>query len=284
MDTSQTKIVLLGTGNPNPDPHHSGPSLAIVVNDKAYIVDFGPGLVRQAAQLTPQYGGYIAALDAKNLKRGFLTHLHSDHTVGYPDLILTPWVMERNEPLEVYGPPGTKLLTTHILRAYQADIHYRLYGLETANDNGWRVNVHEIQDGIIYNDKNVTVEAFSVVHGTWPDAFGFRFHTPDKSIVISGDTTPCENIRIFSQDADILIHEAYYQFAFNHMDPTWRNYHASHHTSTYQLANLAEKSQPGLLVLYHVLFWGATKQEILDEINEVYHGSTIIGEDLLIID
>ena len=104
MDKSRTKIIFLGTGTPNPDPEHLGASLVILVDEKPYLVDFGAGLVRQAARLTPRYGGAYPALEARNLKTAFLTHLHSDHPVGYPDLILTPWVMERDAPLEVYGP------------------------------------------------------------------------------------------------------------------------------------------------------------------------------------
>ena len=107
-DSGMTKLVLLGTGNPNPSPDQSGCALAIVVNDVPYVVDFGPGLIRRAAALSPRYGGNIEGLDVKHIKRAFLTHLHSDHTTGYPDLILTPWVMGRDEPLEVYGPSGTR--------------------------------------------------------------------------------------------------------------------------------------------------------------------------------
>ena len=183
-DSKITKVILLGTGNPNPDPKHSGCSVAIVVNETPYIIDFGPGVVRQAAAMSPGYGGPIAALSVRNIKRAFLTHLHSDHTVGYPDLIFTPWVMGRDEPLEVYGPEGIVKMTEHILKAYQADIQYRLYGLEPANNLGWRVNAHEIKEGIFYQDENVKVEAFLVKHGSWPNAYGFRFTTPDKIIVI----------------------------------------------------------------------------------------------------
>ncbi|MFC1997516.1 MBL fold metallo-hydrolase, partial [Chloroflexota bacterium] len=152
MSQPNTKVVLLGTGNPNPDPNHSGPSLAIIVGENPYIIDCGPGLIRQAASLTPRYGGNISALDLKNIKRTFITHLHSDHTIGYPDLILTPWVMGRDEPLEVYGPEGTKKLTRYILKAYKDDIEHRLNGLEPASRNGWRVNAHEITEGLIYSD------------------------------------------------------------------------------------------------------------------------------------
>ena len=279
-----TKVILLGTGNPNPDPKHNGCSLIVLVDDTPYIVDFGAGLVRQAAALTSQYGGKLKDLKIKDLSTAFLTHMHSDHTIGYPDLILTPWIMGRDKPLEVYGPDGIAEMTEHILMAYQDDIKYRVYGLEPTNNEGWRVNAHEIKEGQIYEDANISVEAFLVEHGTMPNAYGFRFTTPDKVIVISGDTVPCENIVKYGQGADILIHEVYSKRGFDRKDDLWKSYHASHHTSTYELAEIANKTKPRLLVLYHVLFWGSTNEEILEEIAEKYGGKVIIGEDLDIIE
>src|SRR5215211_1762959 len=120
---SKTQIVILGTGTPNADPDRSGPSVAIIVNDTPYIVDFGPGVVRRAAAA---HRRGIKALAMPKLTRAFVTHLHSDHTVGYPDLIFTPWVLERETPLEVYGPRGLKAMTDHILKAYREDIRIRL--------------------------------------------------------------------------------------------------------------------------------------------------------------
>jgi ribonuclease BN (tRNA processing enzyme) len=114
-DSDITKVVMLGTGTPVPSPSQSGCSVAIVVNNTPYIVDFGPGLIRKAAAMSPRYGGNIKGLNVKNIKHAFLTHLHSDHTTGYPDLILTPWVQGRNEPLEIYGPEGINEMTSHIL-------------------------------------------------------------------------------------------------------------------------------------------------------------------------
>jgi ribonuclease BN (tRNA processing enzyme) len=284
MHKTNNRVVLLGTGNPNPDPIHSGPSAAIIVDRRAYIVDFGAGLVRQGAALTPRYGGDIEALDAKNLNTAFLTHLHSDHTIVYPDLILTPWVMGRDEPLEVYGPAGLTGMTEDILKAYQEDIKYRLYGSEPTNNQGWRVNAHEIGEGVVYQDQNVEVEAFLVKHGSWPNAFGFRFTTPDKVIVISGDTAPCENIKKFSQGADILIHEVYSQQAFERQDNLWKRYHSNHHTSTRELAEMAKETKPDLLVLYHTLYWGSSKQDLLNEIGEIYEGKVVVGADLQVIE
>ncbi|MFC2107400.1 MBL fold metallo-hydrolase [Bacteroidota bacterium] len=280
-DSEITKVAMLGSGNPNPSPFQSGCSLAIIVNDVPYIIDFGPGLVRKAAALSPRYGGNIKGLDTKNIKRAFLTHLHSDHTTGYADLILTPWVMGRNEPLEVYGPEGINAMTENILQAYNADIHYRIKGSEPANDLGWRVNSHEFtEEGIIYQDSNVKIEAFPVEHGEWPNAWGFRFTTPDKVIVISGDTKPTEKVLEYAKDADILIHEVYYKKGYDTKPQLWKDYHAEHHTSTYEVAEIANNTKPQLLVLYHILYWGGTDEDLLQEISETYDGKVIVGKDL----
>jgi len=283
MHSPKTQVILLGTGNPNPDPKHQGPSILILVDNTPYIVDFGAGLVRQVATLVLEYGGSIAELDVRNLNTAFLTHLHSDHTVGYPDLILTPWVMGRETPLEVYGPHGIAEMTDHLLKAYRDDINYRVYGLEPANDVGWRVKPHEIDEGVIYEDSLIKVEAFLVRHGSWPNAYGFRFTTPDKMIVISGDTKPCKKIIEYSRGVDILVHEVYYQNAFERMDKVWQQYHKEHHTSTLELARIASQTQPGLLILYHTLFWGASEADILAEIAQGYGGEVIVGKDLQVI-
>lgn len=276
-----TKLVILGSGNPNPSPFQSGCSVAIVVFNTPYIVDFGPGLIRKAAAMSPAYGGNISGLQVKNIKRAFLTHLHSDHTTGYPDLILTPWVMGRDEPLEVYGPEGINNMTENILKAYQEDIRYRLYGSEPANNQGWRVNSHEfMNEGVIYRDENVKVEAFPVPHGSWPNSWGFRFTTPDRVIVISGDTRPSEKIIEYARGADILVHEVYSKKGFDAKNESWKEYHADNHTSTLELGTIAGKTNPGLIVLYHILYWGANDQELLDEIATTYKGKVVVGRDL----
>jgi ribonuclease BN (tRNA processing enzyme) len=276
-----TKLVILGSGNPNPSPFQSGCSLAVIVLDTPYIIDFGPGLIRKAAALSPTFGGKLKGLEVKNIKRAFLTHLHSDHTTGYPDLILTPWVIGRNEPLEVYGPEGIHEMTSHILKAYEEDIRYRIYGSEPANNQGWRVNCHEIlKEGVVYKDSNLTVEAFPVLHGKWPNAWGFRITTPDKIIVISGDTAPTEKITEYAKGADILVHEVYSKKGFDTKNEIWQKYHSEHHTSTYELGEMAAKANPGLIVLYHILSWGSSDQELLDEIATKYKGKVIVGKDL----
>ncbi len=279
--SDRTKVVLLGTGTPNAYPERSGPAVAIVVDDQSYIVDAGPGVVRRAAALSPQYGdGDIEALDPKNLRRVFLTHLHSDHTVGLPDLILTAWTLERDVPLELFGPKGTADMAKYLLKAYDADIKYRLYGLEPANKDGWRVNAHEIGEGVVYEDDLVTVEAIPVTHGTWPEAFGYRFTTPDRVVVISGDAAPSEALEAYARGADILVHEVYSVEGFKRRDPYWQRYHSTNHTSAHELGELAERTKPQLLVLYHVLFWGASEETLLEEVREKYSGEVVLASDL----
>ena len=281
-EETQTQLILLGTGTPNADPERSGPSLAIVVGSNSYIVDFGPGVVRRASALSKQWGGKIEALNANNLKLAFLTHLHSDHTAGYADLILTPWVLGRNIPLEVYGPKGLTQMTKDLLEAYRSDISYRLDGLEPANALGWQVNTHEITEGVVFQDDLIEVTAFKINHGSWDNAFGYRFVTPDKTIVISGDTRPSQNLIRYSEGADILVHEVYSQAGFDKKTEVWKKYHASHHTSTFELGEIAKKTKPGLLVLHHILFWDATEEELLDEISQTYDGLVSVGSDMMI--
>ena len=169
-----TKIILLGTGTPNADPNRSGPSVAIIVNEFPYIIDFGPGIVRRAS---------AAGLKMSKLTKAFLTHLHSDHTVGLSDLIFSPWVLGRDNPLEIYVPRGIKAMADHISLAYQADIKERIDGLEPANLEGYKLKIYEFETGLFFSDSNISVEAFPVKHGLWK-AYGLKFYTPDKVIVI----------------------------------------------------------------------------------------------------
>lgn len=268
-----TSVILLGTGTPNIDPSRSGPSVVVKVDGAPYLVDFGPGVVRRAIE---------AGLKSYQLTHGFLTHLHSDHTVGYPDLILTPAVDGRTSTLVVYGPTGLKSMTTHILAAYEEDIRERLQGLEPASPESYVVECHEIDNdepGIIFQDARVSVEAIPVVHGSWP-AYGYKFTSADRTIVISGDTAPTPLLVEKAQDCDVLVHEVYSEVALNDRSDDWRRYHSSVHTSSYELAEIASQARPKLLVLYHQLFWSRSDSELLQEINSRYDGKVVSGNDL----
>jgi ribonuclease BN (tRNA processing enzyme) len=277
VEKTQTKVVLLGTGTPRPYPDRSGPATAIIVGERAYLVDFGPGVVRRAATAaekgTPQ-------LESTNLKIAFLTHLHSDHTAGYPDLVLTPWVMGRTE-LDVYGPEGLEEMTKHVLEAWRRDIEIRTTGLEQRHP--LVVRAHDVKAGVVYQDERVKVTAFRVPHGQWPEAFGYRFDTPGKSIVISGDTSPSEEIVAHCQPCDVLVHEVYSPESVLSM-PDYKTYRAKYHTSTSELAEIANRTKPGILVIYHTAGRGPhgpiPEDQLLREIQKTYHGKVVIGHDL----
>jgi len=266
----ETRVILLGTGTPNIDPDRSGPSVAIVVGKSTYIVDFGPGVVRRAI---------AAGIKSTSLTRAFLTHLHSDHTIGYPDLIFTPAVVGRNEPLEVYGPKGLGDMTQHIQEAYKEDVRERFDGLEPSIKSGYTVNAHEIREGTIYQDGHVEVEAFRVDHGSL-EAYGFKFITSDKTIVVSGDSRPSSNLIKNAIGCDILIHEVYSAEGLKERPEEWIKYHSSVHTSTYELAEIANKTKPALLVLYHQLIWKRNEEQLLAEISDKYKGKLVSGKDL----
>jgi ribonuclease BN (tRNA processing enzyme) len=287
--TSRTQVVLLGTGTPPADPDRSGPATAIVVNGTPYLVDFGAGVVRRAKAAVADRG--ITALEPTNLRVVFVTHLHSDHTVGYPDLIFTPWVLGRRVPLEVYGPTGIKDMTTHILDAYRADYESRskqyeekLYSVGTFPE-GRKVNAHEITAGVVYKDANVKVTAFRTKHTM--ESYGYRFDTSDRSIVISGDTNPTQATIDACNGCDILIHEVLTQ-EWLAKRPDFQNYAERYHTTTAQLAELARQAKPRLLILYHAsIAWRpvvdsqrSRPEELLREMMMHYSGHVVVGRDL----
>jgi ribonuclease BN (tRNA processing enzyme) len=271
-------VVFLGTGTPRPDPNRQGPSLAIVANGKAYIVDAGTGVVRQAAAA---YQRGIKALWANELDIAFLTHLHSDHTLGLPDLILTPWVMHRTVPLQLYGPAGTKAMADNIEKAYAEDIQVRIDGLEHQTTTGHQVVVHEIQPGVVYQDTNVKVTAFAVAHGSWKEALGYRFDANGKSIVISGDTRPVDSVVEACNGCDLLVHEAY---SGTPGDADNAAYFSSFHTSAQQLGEIAAKAKPKLLIIWHYMPLGNTDQtKMMEEIRQAFHGAIVVANDLDVI-
>jgi ribonuclease BN (tRNA processing enzyme) len=273
-----TQVVLLGTGTPSADPERSGPATAVVVDETPYLVDFGAGVVRRAAGAVAKG---VSGLRPGNLQVAFVTHLHADHTMGYADLIITPFIAGRNAPLQVYGPRGLAQMTEHVLAAYRVDLDNRMA------ERGQKyvfVEAHEIQPGVVYRDAKVTVTAFSVPHGDLV-AYGYRFQTPDRAIVISGDTSPSDNIVTACNGCDVLVHEHYSAASFARVEPRWQSYRLRHHTSTRQLAELATKARPGLLILYHRSNPGAggasaPESEVIQEMNELYKGRWVSGRDL----
>ena len=279
----ETKLIVLGSGTPNPDPERAGSAYAVVVNETPYLIDFGPGVIRRAASLSPPWGGEIEAMTVKNFEHAFLTHIHSDHSTGLADLLLTPWIMGRDKKLNLYGPIGLEQMASSNLEAFEDDISYRIYGTQPSNKIGYKFNFHLLAEGLIYEDENISVEAFKVPHGSFKDAYGFRFTSEDKVIVFSGDTGPSKTLEKFAIGADILVHEVYSYEGFLKKTKDWQIYHKGHHTSTLEVGEIASRAKPKLLLLSHILFWGSTEKDILEEVKTVYTGDVRIAEDLMII-
>ena len=280
------EIVFLGTGTPAPNADRQGPSLAIVANGKAYLVDSGSGVVRQA---NSAFLRGIPALRPAELDIAFLTHLHSDHTLGLPDLIFTPWIAERTKPLRLYGPEGTKEMAAHILEAFKADIQVRTTGLESGNTTGYKVDARDVQPGNIYQDGNVSVKAFLVKHGSWKEALGYRFDAAGKSIVVSGDTSPAESVVEACAGCDALIHEVYSGRGQNPNKLSmpveqWMKYESQFHTSAPELGEIAAKAKARMLILTHwTLLGNAKEDDMVREIRQKYSGPIVIARDLDVI-
>jgi ribonuclease Z len=275
-DSDSTVVVLLGTGFPRPDPHHQGPATAVMVGKRTFLFDAGPGVERQMAAAHLPIDGPTAL---------FITHLHTDHTLGYPDLIFTSWVMGRRQPLQAYGPPGLQAMTDHLAQAYAEDIRIRTEGLEHETPGGWKVDVHETQGGLVYDSGGVKITAFRVEHGSWKVALGYRIDTPDRSVVISGDTRYSPEVEREATGVDVLVHEVY---AASKVAPEnraggsdWPAYMKAFHTSDRELGRLVAKAQPKLLILTHVIYRPAVERESIGVIRKAgYRGRIVIGEDL----
>ena len=274
---SRTTVVMLGTGTPIPDPDRNGPAVAIVVDSTAYLFDAGTGVVRRAAAASRDG---VPGLTAPQLGRLFLTHLHSDHTMGVNDVMFTPWIQGRVLPLEVYGPPGTQRLVNGILDGNYDDIQERLNSAGGPGKNGWKANVHEIAEGEVYKDANISVRAFEVPHSAWKHAFGYRITTPDKVIVLSGDARMNSAIARECNGCDVLIHEVYSNSGFLTIPRIRQPYHAQAHTSATELGEIATAARPKLLVLYHQLYFGATDEKLLEEVRSTFKGTVVSARDL----
>jgi ribonuclease BN (tRNA processing enzyme) len=271
-----TQVILLGTGTPYPDPAASGPATAVVVSGRVFLFDVGAGVMRRLRAANLPINGPEAL---------FITHLHSDHTLGYGDLILTSWVMRRRTPFPVFGPPGLQRMTNHLLAAYSEDIGIRTDGLEHEVAGGYRVSVHEIRAGVVYEKDGVRVTAIAVQHGAWRNAFGYRIDTADRSVVISGDTRPSEALVKAAGGVDILIHEVYSASRLAPEDRPggndWPRYCREYHTSDVELGQLAARIQPKLLILDHIIRMGASDEELLAGVRAGgYSGRVVIGKDL----
>lgn len=267
------KVTLLGTGSPEPRMDRFGPSVLVEAGKKKLLFDCGRGAAQRIQQLK------IPFADIDSL---FLTHLHSDHTVGIPDLWLSGWNRGRKTPLQVWGPAGTAAMMSHLAEAYQFDTHIR-----QADDGlpaqGVAVVAHDISEAVVYDRDGIKVTAFLVDHGVVKPALGYRIDFEGHSAVLSGDTRYSENLIRHSQDVDLLIHEVMSPDAFRTNNPAMSAERVQavvgHHTTPETAGTIFAKLKPKLAVYTHIVAGSPT--DLIPPTRKNYSGPLEVGEDLM---
>ncbi|MGB0387343.1 MAG: MBL fold metallo-hydrolase [Ardenticatenaceae bacterium] len=274
---SRTKLVMLGTGTPSLVPNRYQSSTALIVDDQPYLIDCGSGSLQR--QMDARAMG-LTAFDFPKLTRLFVTHLHPDHTLGIPAFIISNWVKGRTEPLQIYGPKGIRKIAFGALDMFAEGIaEHRRSGANPLGDIP--LEVTEYEEGIIYSDERVSVEAFSVQHGGL-EAYGLKFVTPDKVVVFSGDTCPVPLLTEKARGCDILVHGVYCEAGMIDLPPSWAHYFSTMHTAGRALGAIANEAQPKLLLLTHQIMFGGTQAaDVLREIREGgFTGEVVYANDM----
>jgi ribonuclease Z len=270
------RVVLLGTGSPPPNPQRRGLSTLLALGGERFLVDAGSGVGAQLVQ---------AGVRPYDWPRVLITHHHSDHTIDLGHLLITRWIVGQNAPFEVWGPAGTRRQMDKLLEYLHWDVEIRRAHMHDRPPP--EVRVTEIEEGRIFEAAGVTVSAFLVDHDPVKPAFGFRFEGGGRTVVVSGDTRPSENLVRWGRGSDCLIHECcemaktswFPECGWPTLEEKIRDL-ASYHTQPDQLGEVAEAARPGKLVVTH-LMPGSAPGELQAAAARRYHGPIVVGEDLL---
>jgi len=259
------RATLLGTGTPFPNAERFGSAILVEAAGKRLLFDCGRGTVIRLAQ---------AGVSPSEIDGLFLTHLHSDHVVGIPDLWLSGWFLGRDRPLQVWGPSGTRSMGEHLLQAFAFDIHIREAAPESLPAKGAEIDAKEVEQGNVYDDGSVRVSAFAVDHGTVKPAFGYRVDYGEHSVVISGDTKFCQNLLDFASGTDCLMHVAWSPSSKNPTPPSLRSL-----ASAEDAGRVFATVKPKLGVIYHY----KDEEGLWDAVHKEYKGPFVVAKDLMVI-
>jgi ribonuclease Z len=270
------RAILLGTGAPPPNPRRRGPSTLLSLGAEHFLVDSGSGVGVQLVQ---------AGLRPYHWPRVLITHHHSDHTIDLGHLLITRWIVGQNTPFEVWGPAGTRRQMDRLLEYLDWDIEVRRAHMHDRPRP--QVSVTEIEEGKILEAGGVTVSAFLVEHDPVKPAFGFRFDGGGRSVVVSGDTRPCENLARWSHRVDCLIHECcemarttwYPGCGWPSLEDKIRDL-ASYHTQPDDVGRVAAGAAARKLVITHMMP-GSAPAALEDAALRHYRGPVVVGEDLM---
>ena len=259
------KVTLLGTGTPFPNAERFGSAILVEVAGTKLLFDCGRAVVIRLTQ---------AGVSPKEVDALFLTHLHSDHVVGIPDLWLSGWLLGRSKPLPIWGPQGTSSMAKHLAQAFAFDIRIRQDAPDPLPAKGVEIDAKEIEQGEIYNDGSTRVSAFLVDHGTVKPAFGYRVDSTGHSVVISGDTKFCQNLVDFAKGTDCLIHAAWSAGWKNPAPPSKRSI-----ASAEDAGRVFAIVKPKLAVVYHY----KDEEGLGDAVRKEYNGPFVIARDLMVV-
>lgn len=277
MSKSRTKLVTLGTGTPTLVPNRYQASTALIVDDQPYLIDCGSGSLQRQSDARALG---LTAFDFPKLTRLFVTHLHPDHTLGIPDFIIGNWVKGRKETLKIFGPKGVSKIVYGTLDMFADGIaEHRNSGANPLGDILLEVTEHE--EGLIYSDDLVSVEAFRVQHGGL-ETYGLKFITPDKTVVFSADTRALPIMVEKARDCDVLVHSVFCESGLVNLPPSWPGYFSTMHTSGRSLGAIAKEAQPKLLLLSHQSMFGDSQEEdVIREIREGgFEGDVVYANDM----
>lgn len=271
------RVTLLGTGGPLPSLVRFGPSTLIEAGGQTFMIDAGRGALQRLAQTGVHWRDVHGVL---------LTHLHSDHVVGLPDLWLTGWLVRpgRNRPLTLWGPRGTGSMLAHLREAFAFDIQLRQSD-DRADAAGAQIRPVEVSEGIVYDSGGVRITAFLVDHAPVEPAFGYRIDFAGRSVVVSGDTRLSENLMRHATGVDLLIHEVASPESFIRAGVAEERVRSviARHVTPEQAGHVFARTRPRLAVYSHITHATATDEDLIPGTRREYSGRLEIGVDLMVI-